>query len=195
MEFCRKIKRDVNFSHIPFILLTAKANPETEIQGIEEGADAYITKPFKWKHLSAVIKNLLESRQQLKKKFSSQPFTEAASLTTHSGDQKFLRKITDIIERRLDDQSLSVEELSGEMAMSRSSLHKKLKAISGHGPNEFIRIIRLKHAARLLLQNEHSISEIGYLTGFNSPSYFSKCFYQQFQLTPREFIEKNQVPG
>jgi DNA-binding response OmpR family regulator len=195
MEFCRKVKKDVNFSHIPFILLTAKANPETEIQGIEEGADAYITKPFKWKHLSAVIKNLLESRQKLRLKFSHQPFAEAASLTTNTGDQKFLKKIIDVIEGRLDDQQLSVEELSSEMAMSRSSLHKKLKAISGHVPNEFIRIIRLKHAAKLLLQNEHSISEIGYMTGFNSPSYFSKCFFQQFKLTPREFIEKNQVPG
>lgn len=195
MELCRRVKQDVNYSHIPFILLTAKANPETEIQGLEEGADAYVTKPFKWKHISAVVNNLLSSRQRLKEKFSSQPFTAVSSLTTHTRDQKFLEKITEIIERRLDDQSLSVEELSGEVAMSRSSLHKKLKAISGHGPNEFIRIIRLKHAARLLLENEHSISEIGYLTGFNSPSYFSKCFYQQFQLTPREFIEKNQVPG
>ncbi|GAA4307340.1 hybrid sensor histidine kinase/response regulator transcription factor [Compostibacter hankyongensis] len=194
MEFCRKVKQDVHFSHIPLVLLTAKANPETEIAGIEEGADAYLTKPFKWKHLAAVIKNLLESRQRLKQKFSRQPFADASSLTTNSGDQQFLKRITDIIEQRLDDQQLSVEELSRAMAMSRSSLHKKLKAISGHVPNEFIRIIRLKQAAKLLLQHEYSISEIGYRTGFNSPSYFSRCFYQQFGVTPREFMEK-EVSG
>lgn len=195
MEFCKKVKGDATFSHIPFILLTAKANPETEIEGIEEGADAYITKPFQWKHLSAVIRNLLESRQKLKLKFSQQPFADAATLTTNTGDQKFIKKITDIIEKRLDDQQLSVEELSSQMSMSRSSLHKKLKAISGHAPNEFIRIIRLKQAARLILQNEHSIAEIGYMTGFNSPSYFSKCFYQQFNVSPREFLEKQAVEG
>jgi AraC-like DNA-binding protein len=172
-------------------LLTAKGNTDAEISGIESGADAYITKPFKWKHVAVVIKNLLESRARLKNKFTRQPFADVNTLTTNTHDKKFVEKLINIIEERITDPQLSVEELSREMAMSRSSLHKKLKAMSGHVPNEFIRLIRLKNAAKLLLSGEHNISEVGYLTGFNSPSYFSKCFMQQFNLTPSEFAEKH----
>lgn len=192
LQFCKQIKEDMNYSHIPLMLLTARANMEVEIEGIESGADAYITKPFKWKHVLAVVHNLLESRSKLKQKFSQQPFAEPGSLVNNSGDRNFLDKIIEIINGRMDDPQLSVEILSHEMNMSRSTLHKKLKAISGHVPNEFIRIIRLKHAARLLLQNEYNISEIGYMTGFNSPSYFSKCFSKQFKLTPKEFQDKER---
>jgi len=193
LEFCRNVKSDINYSHIPLILLTAKSNSESEIAGIENGADSYIIKPFKWKHVSAVVKNLLSSRDKLRNKFSQQPLADANSLTTNSSDKKFLEKIIAIIEERITDPQLSVEELSREMAMSRSSLHKKLKSMSGHVPNEFIRLIRLKHAARLLLSNEYNVSEIGYMVGFNSHSYFSKCFYQHFKLTPTEFLEKNVI--
>ena len=190
LQLCKQLKQSVDYSHIPLVLLTARANMEIEIEGIESGADAYITKPFKWKHVMAVIKNLLESRLKLKEKFSQQPFAEPGSLVNNSGDRKFLDRIIAIISQRLDDPQLSVESISESLGMSRSSLHKKLKAISGHVPNEFVRIIRLKEAAKLLLKNEFSISEIGYMTGFNSPSYFSKCFCKQFNLTPKAFIEK-----
>jgi signal transduction histidine kinase/DNA-binding response OmpR family regulator len=191
IEFCRHVKGNINYSHIPLILLTAKGNTDAEIAGIENGADAYIIKPFKWKHVAVVIKNLLESRARLKNKFTEQPFADVNTLTTNTHDKKFVEKLIEIIEERITDPQLSVEELSREMAMSRSSLHKKLKAMSGHVPNEFIRLIRLKNAAKLLLSGEHNISEVGYLTGFNSPSYFSKCFMQQFSLTPSEFVEKH----
>lgn len=190
LELCKQLKTNMNFSHIPLILLTARANMEIEIEGIESGADAYITKPFKWKHVLAVINNLLESRKKLKEKFAQHPFAAPESLVSNAGDRKFVDRIIAIINERIDDPQLSVEELSNEMTISRSNLHKKLKAISGHVPNEFIRIIRLKHAAKLLLQNEYSISEIGYMTGFNSPSYFSKCFSKQFKVSPKEFIER-----
>lgn len=192
IEFCRQVKSNINFSHIPLILLTAKGNSDAEISGIENGADAYIIKPFKWKHVAVVIKNLLESRIRLKNKFTQQPFADVDTLTTNTHDKKFIEKLIAIIEDRITDPQLSVEELSREMAMSRSSLHKKLKAMSGHVPNEFIRLIRLKNAAKLLISGEHNISEVGYLTGFNSPSYFSKCFMQQFNVKPSEFAEKHQ---
>jgi DNA-binding response OmpR family regulator len=189
LELCKKVKQDINFSHIPFILLTAKANSEAEIEGFENGADAYIVKPFKWKHVSAVIKNLLGSRAILKEKFSQQPLAEAKGLTTNTRDSKFIQKIISIIEERITDPQLSVEELSREMAMSRSSLHKKLKSMTGSVPNEFIRLVRLKHAAKLLLLQEYNVSEVGFMVGFNSHSYFSKCFFQQFNQTPTEFAE------
>jgi signal transduction histidine kinase/ligand-binding sensor domain-containing protein/DNA-binding response OmpR family regulator len=192
IELCKQVKSNVNYSHIPLMLLTAKGNSDAEIAGVENGADAYISKPFKWKHVTVVIKNLLESRTRLKAKFTQQPFADVDTLTTNTHDKKFVEKLISIIEERMTDPQLSVEELSREMAMSRSSLHKKLKAMSGHVPNEFIRLIRLKNAAKLLLSGEHNISEVGYMTGFNSPSYFSRCFMQQFNVTPSEFAEKHQ---
>lgn len=191
LEMCQRIKNSTEHGHIPVVLLTAKTNSESEILGIQNGADAYIAKPFKWKHVKAVIKNLLKSRAQLKEKFANHPFFKADALTSNAGDKKLLEKITTIIEDRIMDPKLSVEELSRELGMSRSSLHKKLKSVSGKVPNEFIRLVRLKHSAKLLLQNEYTISEIGYMSGFNSHSYFSKCFYKQFDITPSEFLEKN----
>jgi signal transduction histidine kinase/DNA-binding response OmpR family regulator/streptogramin lyase len=192
-ELCKTVKTNINYSHIPFILLTAKGNRESEIEGIETGADAYILKPFKWKHLAAVVKNLLDSREKLKEKFSEQPGSDVSVLTTNLRDKQFMEKIVNIIESKIIDPQLSVEELSKDMAMSRSNLLRKLKSLSGYGPNELIRLVRLKHAARLLVTNEHAISEIAYMTGFNSPSYFSKCFQQQFKLTPKEFADKNII--
>ncbi len=190
LQLCKKVKSSIDYSHIPLILLTARANSEAEIAGIENGADAYITKPFKWKHVTAVIKNLMDAQIRLKDKFAHQPLIHADSLTSNTKDKKFLEKITEIIEKRIMDPQLSVEELSKEVAMSRSSLHKKLKALSGHVPNEFIRLVRLKHAAKLLLTNDYNISEIGFMVGFNSHSYFSKCFYNQFKFKPSEFLEQ-----
>jgi ligand-binding sensor domain-containing protein/signal transduction histidine kinase/DNA-binding response OmpR family regulator len=191
LDLCRRIKNNINFSHIPFVLLTAKSNKETEIEGIEIGADAYIQKPFKWKHIVALIRNLLESRERLKQKFSEQPQLDATVLTTNSRDKQFIEDIVRVIEERLTDSQFSVEELSREMAMSRSSLHKKLKSLSGYGPNELIKLVRLKHAARLLLQGAHSITEVAYISGFGSASYFIRCFQAQFKLTPKEFAEKH----
>jgi len=191
LEMCRRIKNSPENGHIPVVLLTAKTNSDAEILGIQNGADAYIAKPFKWKHVKAIIKNLLKSRAKLKEKFAKHPFFKADFLTNNAGDKKLLEKITAIIEERIMDPKLSVEELSRELGMSRSSLHKKLKSVSGKVPNEFIRLARLKYSAHLLLQNEYTISEIGYMSGFNSPSYFSKCFYKQFDITPSEFVEKN----
>lgn len=191
IAFCHTVKNNINYSHIPLVLLTARGNSESEIAGIESGADSYIIKPFKWKHLMVVVKNLLESRAKLKLKFTQHPLADVGTLSTNSKDKEFLEHLIRIIEERITDPQLSVEELSKEMAMSRSSLHKKLKTMVGHVPNEFIRLIRLRNAAKILSSGAQSISEVGYLVGFNSHSYFSKCFLQQFGLTPREFAEKN----
>lgn len=188
---CQELKSNIDHSHIPFILLTAKSNLDAEIESIESGADFYITKPFTWRHLKVVIKNLLESRARLKHKFLQQPFADTVALATNRRDEKFLQKIVEIIEARIADPQLSVEELSRDVAMSRSSLHKKLKSLTGQVPNEFIRLVRLKKAAKLLIQNEYNVSEVGFMVGFNSHSYFSKCFIQQFQIAPSEFTEKH----
>jgi signal transduction histidine kinase/DNA-binding response OmpR family regulator len=195
LELCRQVKTNVLYSHIPLVLLTAKGNSEAEIKGIETGADAYIMKPFKWKHIAAVVKNLLESREKLRHKFSEQPGSDVSVLTTNSKDKEFMEKLVSIVEVRIIDPQLSVEELSREMAMSRSSLHKKLKSLSGYVPNELIKLVRLKHAAGLLRTGGHTMAEIAYMTGFSSPSYFSKCFVQQFKLTPKEYADKHIKSG
>jgi signal transduction histidine kinase/DNA-binding response OmpR family regulator/streptogramin lyase len=190
LELCRSVKTNIDYSHIPFVLLTARGNSEAELQGIETGADAYIMKPFKWKHIAAIVRNLLDSREKLRVKFSEQPNSDISVLATNSRDKQFMEKVVSIIEERIIDSQLSVEELSKDMAMSRSSLHKKLKSLSGYVPNELIKLVRLKHAARLLQTGNNSIAEIAYMTGFSSPSYFSKCFQQQFKLTPKEYADK-----
>lgn len=192
IELCKVIKNDIDYSHLPVVLLTAKTNSDSEIQGLESGADAYIPKPFKWKQLSLVIKNLLELQSNLKQRFAQSPLEGTEILIGGNRDKKFLEKITQIIEARISDPQLSVEDLGREVGLSRSSLYKKIKAKTGHVPNEFVRLIRLKTAAKLLVEQEYTISEIGYLVGFNSHSYFSKCFYNQFELTPTEFAEKHK---
>lgn len=193
ITFCSTLKKDINYCHIPVILLTAKTNSEAEIEGLESGADAYIAKPFKWKQISLITKNLLELRTNLKQHFAQHPFAASDILPSSNRDKTFMLKLTQFIENHITDTQLSVEDISREVGMSRSSLYKKVKTITGQVPNEFIRLIRLKYAAKLLSEKQYSISEIGYLVGFNSHSYFSKCFYQQFQLTPSEFMENGKT--
>lgn len=193
ITFCRQVKNDINYSHLPIILLTAKTNSESEIEGLESGADAYIAKPFKWKQLSLIVRNLIDLQSNLKQRFAQHPFESTEILASGTKDKKFLNKLIDAIEDRISDPLLSVEELGKELGLSRSSLYKKVKGLTGHVPNEFIRIIRLKSAAKLLTTLDYNISEVGYMVGFSSHSYFSKCFYQQFQLTPTEFADKHRT--
>lgn len=190
IELSMNIKQDSEISHLPIILLSAKSDVESKIEGIEIGADAYITKPFKFKHLLAMVNNLLDSREQLRKKYLNEPFTKITSLAHNSQDKQFVEKVVSAIEEHISDLNFSVELLSEELAMSRSGLHKKLKTITGQSPNELIRTIRLKKAVVLLQNGDKNISEVAFLTGFNSSSYFTKCFTEQFNVTPSHFTDK-----
>jgi CheY-like chemotaxis protein/anti-sigma regulatory factor (Ser/Thr protein kinase) len=192
IELCKSIKNDMAFSHLPVILLTAKTNSDAVTEGLENGADAYVSKPFKWKNLSLITKNLMDLRQNLKQRFSQSPFESFEILPAGTKDKDFLNNLIASIDERISDPLLSVEELGREIGLSRSSLYKKIKSMTGYVPNEFIRVIRLKNAAKLLTAKNYNISEIGYMVGFSSHSYFSKCFYQQFKLTPTEFSEQNK---
>ena len=191
IDFCKKIKHDINYNHIPFILLTGKTSAEVEIDALENGAYACIAKPFKWKQLSLTIKNLIQLHHNIWMKFSQHPFEDTESLYSAHKDRVFLKKLISAVEEHISDSEFSVEELSKKVGLSRSALYKKIKTITGHVPSEFIRQVRLKHAAKLLITREYNISEIGYMVGFSSPSYFSRCFYQQFQVTPTEFVKYN----
>ena len=164
---------------------------QSKIEGLEYGADAYLEKPFSIKHLSAQVFNLLDSREKLKIGFASSPLTPIRSIGKNKADELFLTQITEVIEKNLPDIDFSVDDVSHFLAMSRSNLHRKIKGISGLSPSDFIRLVRLKKAVLLMVEGQTRINEICYLVGFNTPSYFAKCFQKQFGILPKDFIKKN----
>ncbi len=190
IEFCNRIKTNWETSHIPVILLTAKASSESKIEGLETGADDYLTKPFDSKELLIRVKNLLELRKQLKEKFSREIKLKADAITTTSLDNEFLNKAFKIAEKNFSDTKFDSEAFAKEMFVSRSQLHRKLIAITGLPPGEFLRSCRLKHAAQMLLEKRLSITQIAFEVGFKSSSHFTKAFYHQFNCLPSEFIAK-----
>ena len=186
-ELTNHLKTDQKTSHIPVILLTAKAGGEDKIEGLETGADDYLTKPFDGKELVARINNLIKLRQQLRDRFSKEIMLEPAAIAAPSIEEKFIKQLIDSIEGHMSDPDLSVEKLSDMMAMSRIHLHRKLKALTDQSASQFIRTIRLKRAKQLLAQKSATVTEIAYQVGFNNISYFAKCFREQFGVLPSEF--------
>ena len=190
IEFCRKLKIDERTSHIPVIMLTALSDSREKVAGLETGADDYITKPFSTHELLARIKNLVAQRIALRKLFSANGALEPALISVTSADQRFLEKLIQIVEKNIGDPELDVEFLLNNVAMSRSQLHRKIKAVSGQPITGFIRIIRIKRAAQLMEQKFGNVSEIMYAVGFNNQSYFTKSFREVYGMTPSEFMAK-----
>jgi signal transduction histidine kinase/DNA-binding response OmpR family regulator len=193
IEFCQKLKTNLKVSHIPVILLTAKTALESRIEGIETGADAYLSKPFSIKLLEAQVNNLLANRKKLREEFSKKITVEPSEITITSTDEKFIKKAILLVEEHIGDPEFSVEQLGSSLGLSRSHLHRKLVAITSQPATEFIRTIRLKRSAQLLVQSKLTVEEITYKVGFNSPSYFTKCFRLHFGMTPSEYIENSQL--
>ena len=193
LEFCRRIKSDWKTSHIPVILLTAKASGESKIEGLETGADDYITKPFSYGELSIRIKNLLEQRKRLREKFSKAASFKPENITPNKADQEFLQNAIRIVDKNISDTKFDSEKLAKEIFLSRSQLHRKFQTISGQSTGEFIRTFRLKKAAGLILEKELSVTQIAFEVGFNSPSHFSKAFKQMFGCLPSEFLDKSNT--
>lgn len=190
IELCKKIKTDIILSHIPVILLTAKSTVEDHIDGIESGADIYLTKPFNPDILEARIKQLIEQRGKLAEYFKNDLHSVVDSVSTNPYDHKFLNEIIDIIKSEISNDNLNVQLLSDKIGFNHQQLYRKIKAITGQSVNEFIRTIRLKHSAKLLKSTNTTISEIMYDCGFSNRSYFSKCFKAHFGITPKEYKEK-----
>lgn len=192
-QLCNKLKTDEKTSHIPIILLTARASMESKIEGLETGADDFITKPFEPQELQVRVKNLIEQRNKLKewykKEMSVEEHKPIPVLPTI--DQQFLEKAKNVVHQNMAEPDFSVEDFVKETAMSRTQLHRKLRALVDQSASEFIRTLRLNRAAELLLQNIGNISEISYDVGFNNPPYFSDCFNKQFGMSPSEYITKN----
>jgi len=189
IALCQEIKNDERSSHIPVILLTAKAGDEHELQGIETGADDYISKPFNIKILTAKVSQLIALRKKLQDRYSQQLIFKPKEIALTSLDQQFLEKVQQILDEKLVESSFTIEDFSASMAMSRMQLHRKLKALTGLAASAFIRTERLKLAAHLLQKSDTNISQIGYTVGFSDPSYFSKCFKELYKMTPSEYAQ------
>jgi signal transduction histidine kinase/DNA-binding response OmpR family regulator len=187
VELCTRLRQDHRTSHIPLILLTAKASVESRISGFQTGADDYVTKPFHPVELLARVKNLVESRRQLRERFSREVKLQPKDITVASVDELFLQKVLAVVEENLGEAEFSVEDLESQMSMSKMQLYRKLKALTGQSPSEFMRNLRLKRAASLISQRSGNISEIAYSVGFNNLSYFAKCFKELYQVTPSEY--------
>jgi len=186
-QMCQRLKSDERTNHIPLIMLTARSSEEHTIQGLESGADDYIAKPFNMQILKTRVSNLLDSRRKLREKYSRQIWLEPNDIAMESVDEKFLRRAMEIVEEHMSDSQFGVEMFSKNLFMSRMNLYRKLKALTGQTPNQFIRTLRLKKAAKLLVECGMSVTEAMYEVGFNSFSYFRKVFREQFGLPPAEY--------
>ena len=187
VELCQRLKSDERTSHIPVIMLTAKATVESRIEGLETGADAYMTKPFNMQELQTRLKNLIEQRKLLRERFSKETDISPSDIAVTSVDEKFLNKAIQIIEDNLSDCDFDVTAMTAEIGMSRMQLFRKLKALTNQTPSEFIRTIRLKRAAQLLKKKFGNVAEITYEVGFNNLSYFAKCFRELYGVAPSEY--------
>ena len=191
VEMCKKLKTDERTSHIPVIMLTAKADVDDRIEGLETGADAYVTKPFSIKELRVRVNKLIEQRQKLRERFSRNVKLEPRDIAITSADETFLNRAMEIIETHMGNSEFEVRDFQLEMGMSRMQLFRKIRALTDHSPSEFIRNLRLKRAAKLMEQNYGNIAQITYKVGFNNLSYFAKCFKKLFEISPSEYLKKH----
>lgn len=191
MECCRRLKKELQTSHIPVIMLTAYAMDEQKIKGYECGADSYLTKPFSARMLTVRLRNLIENRRRLQTFFSDQAITAQKPSLTEI-DQSFIEKLRHLIENNLANSELKMEDLGSQIGLGHVQLYRKTKALTGYPPNELLRIARLKKAAFLLASTEKTIAEIGYEVGFSSPSYFTRCYKDYFGESPTDFLKRTK---
>ncbi len=187
LELCRIIKSDISYSHIPVILLTAKSGIQDKIEGLETGADIYIEKPFSNEYLLACISSVVRNRERLREVLGKLPTTIASAEGLSKMDKEFLRKLGEIVQENLQNPDFSMDDIVEMMNMSRSSFYRKIKGIMDVTPNDYIRIQRLKKAAELLSAKKDNVTEICYMVGFNSPSYFAKCFQKYYGVLPKDY--------
>lgn len=186
-ELTKRLKNSFETSHIPIILLTALSTDENVLEGTESGADAYITKPFSPQLLMARILQLLNQREILRQKFGKVPQEIRSAMLRNEQDSLFVKRLDSIVYSRLGEQDLSVDKVAGLLHLGRTIFYKKVRGTTGYTPNEYIRVIRLRKAAELLMEGEKNVSEVAYAVGFDNPYYFSKCFKEQFGMPPSQY--------
>lgn len=192
LEFCKMIKSNLDLSHIPVILLTAKNGIPAQIEGLEHGADAYIEKPFSPEHLQVQIANLLGNRSRLRSYFSSYPLSTIHSMAHSNADELFLDKLHQVIIQHIDDPNLDVDYLSNKLFISKPTLYRKIKSVTDMTPGELINVTRLKKSAEYLSEHKYSIMEVSVLVGFNSATHFGRSFQKQFGMSPSKFMNSIQ---
>ncbi|MFC2760722.1 response regulator, partial [Hallella multisaccharivorax] len=186
LEFCSQLKQDKAISHIPVILLTARSLDDQRVEGYEHGADAYISKPFSLRLLLSRIDNLIQSRRKLSQLFSNSDENDVLEKLSNETDKTFIAQLRKIIQDNLGDSEFNVERFGDEIGLSRVQLYRKVKALTGHSPVEMLRKARLMRARHLLQTTDKSVSEVAYAVGFSTPSYFSKCYKEEFDLLPAQ---------
>ena len=189
LELCEHLKSKLDYSHIPVILLTAKTTLQAKIEGMKFGADAYVEKPFSVEYLKVCVSNLLDNREKLRKAFAHSPFVEANSMAMTKADEVFLQKLNGLVTENMSNPDFSLDDMASLLNMSRSSLSRKIKGLLDMTPGDYIRLERLKRAAQLLKEGSYKINEVCYMTGFNTPSYFTKVFQRQFGVLPKDFVQ------
>ncbi len=189
LELCNELKSNIAYSHLPLILLSAKTDTSTKIDGLKKGADVYIEKPFSIEQLEAQIISIIENRDKIRKSFIKSPLQYFKQNTDNRDNIEFIHKLNNFILENMSDEHFSIENIASQFAMSRTNLNNKIKNITGITPNDYIKLIRLNKSAELLGSGKYRINEVCFLVGFNSPSYFSKCFYEHFGKLPKDFMQ------
>ena len=193
IELCRRIKTNVQTSHIPVILLTARTADDVKINSYEVGADSYMSKPFNFDMLMVRVEKLIEQQEKRKQEFTKNIEVNPSSITITSVDERLIQKALECIEKNMDNTEYAVEELSRDLGMTRMNLYRKLQSITGNTPSDFIKSIRLKRAAQLLQGSQLTMSEVADRVGFSSASYFTKCFKETFGLLPTQYAENHKT--
>ena len=186
-EVCKTLKADDRTSHIPIVLLTAKADIDSRIIGLERGADAYVSKPFNEKELVVRLEKLFDLRKVLQERYRTFDQMVPSGDVGIQQEDTFITKLRDIVEKNLLNEEFGISELCHLIGMSRSQLHLKIKALTNRSTSHFIRLIRLQKAKELLQKSDLNITEIAYDVGFQDPAYFSRTFTEEFGISPREF--------
>jgi YesN/AraC family two-component response regulator len=186
-QLCDVLKKDVRTSHIPIVLLTAKASEESIIEGLETGADDYIIKPFNTKILLTRLKNLIDLRRQLQQKIQREMVLQPSEIAVSSMDHQFMEELKEVLEKNIADEAFGIDELAKALYMGRATLNRKIRALTGESTKRFIQSYRLKRAAQLLKANFGNVTEVAFEVGFSSSAYFTKCFKEKFHQLPRTY--------
>jgi DNA-binding response OmpR family regulator len=192
-EVCKTLKENFRTNHIPIIMLTAKADMDSKINGLELGADAYIIKPFDKQELLVRIRKLIENRKRLKEKYSDVIYSSFDGKKPIGLNEIFLQKLLENLENNYQDESYSIDKLCADTGVSRAQLHRKLVALTGKSTSDFIRNYRIKRAKEVLLTSDITISEIAYQVGFKDPNYFTKSFIKEVGISPSQFRANNAI--
>ena len=188
-ELCARIKGDLQLSHIPVVLVTAKVAVENQVQGLDKGADAYVTKPFQPAYLLALVKSLLENREKLHRQLGAATTTEEIESEALSPrDAAFMKELYELMEKELANADLDIVQITEMMKISRTKFYYKVKGLTGENPSVFFKRYKLNRAADLLKEGKHNMSEIAWMTGFNTLSHFSTSFKKQFGVPPSEYV-------